>query len=49
MKQIIHCPCGYDVQADSEDELVSLAQRHAKELHDMELSREDALAMASPE
>ena len=49
MKQIIHYPCGYDVQADSEDELVSLAQQHAKELHDMELSREDALAMASPE
>ena len=49
MKQIIHCPCGYDVQADSEDELVSLAQQHAKELHDMDLSREDALAMASPE
>jgi predicted small metal-binding protein len=31
-----------------EDELVSKAQQHAKELHGMELTREQALAMAKP-
>jgi predicted small metal-binding protein len=48
MEKEIHCPCGVVIRAESEDALVSEAQRHARAAHDMELSREDALAMARP-
>ncbi len=48
MRKQIQCPCGYVIQAETEDQLVADAQQHAKESHDMELSREQALAMARP-
>jgi predicted small metal-binding protein len=48
MSKEIHCPCGYVIQAETEDQLVAAAQQHAKEAHDMELSANDALAMARP-
>ena len=48
MSKEIECPCGYVIRADSEDELVAKAQQHAKEAHEMELSAEEALAMARP-
>lgn len=48
MDKVIQCPCGYIVHADSEEELVSQAQQHAREVHGMELTREQALAMARP-
>ena len=48
MQKVINCPCGYIVRADSEDELVNKAQQHAKDVHQMELSRDQALAMARP-
>ena len=47
-KKIIECPCGTVVDGDSDDDVVAKAQKHATEIHDMELSREDALAMARP-
>ena len=49
MSKVIHCPCGVVIRAGDDRELVAQAQRHAKELHGMELTREQALAMASPE
>ena len=49
MPKVIHCPCGYIIRAASDRELVTLARRHAKETHDLELSDEQALAMARPE
>jgi len=49
MPKIIQCPCGYVIRADSEAVLVSQAQQHAKETHGMELTAEQALAMARPE
>lgn len=49
MDKIIRCPCGYVIRADSDDALVSQAQQHAKETHGMELTAEQALAMARPE
>lgn len=49
MKKIIECPCGYIVRAPNEKELVARAQTHARQVHDMDLSREQALAMARPE
>ncbi len=48
MSKEIHCPCGYVIQAETEEKLVADAQQHAKEAHDMELSASDALAMARP-
>lgn len=46
--RVIHCPCGYVVRAGSEDDLVSRAMTHAQESHQMDLTREQALAMARP-
>ena len=48
MQKVINCPCGFVVKADSDDQLVAKAQQHAKDVHQMELSREQALAMARP-
>jgi predicted small metal-binding protein len=48
MEKVIQCPCGTALRSEDEDELVAKAQQHAKELHSMELTREQALAMAQP-
>jgi hypothetical protein len=49
MTKIIRCPCGTVVRGRDEETLVAQAQKHAREVHAMELTREQALAMASPE
>jgi predicted small metal-binding protein len=49
MAKIINCPCGFVLRAPSDDEVVTLAQKHAKEAHSMDLTREEALSMARPE
>jgi len=46
MPKVINCPCGYVVRANSDTELIKLAQQHAKEAHGMALARDEALAMA---
>jgi predicted small metal-binding protein len=48
MEKVINCPCGFVVKGESDDQLVEKAQQHAKEVHQMDLSREQALAMARP-
>ena len=48
MKKVIHCPCGSVIEGQSDDEVVKKAQEHAKATHSMDLSREQALAMARP-
>ena len=48
MQKIINCPCGFVVKAENDDQLVAKAQAHAKETHQMDLTREQALAMAKP-
>jgi predicted small metal-binding protein len=48
MDKVINCPCGFVVRGANDDELVSKAQEHAKQVHQMELTREQALAMAKP-
>ena len=48
MDKVINCPCGFVVRGADDDELVSKAQEHAKQVHQMELTREQALAMAKP-
>lgn len=49
MTKVIQCPCGYSIREDDDDALVRSAQAHAITAHGLELSREQALAMAKPE
>lgn len=49
MNKVIDCPCGQVIQGASEDEVVAKAQEHAQRDHGMELTREQAQAMAHPE
>jgi hypothetical protein len=48
MEQIIECPCGTVLRAGDLDGVVAEAQSHAKSVHDMELTDEQASAMAHP-
>ena len=48
MQKVINCPCGFVVRGETDDQLVAKAQEHAKTVHQMELTREQALAMATP-
>ena len=45
----IECPCGSVLRGDDEDEVVAAAQSHAKSVHDMDLTDEQARAMARPD
>jgi hypothetical protein len=49
MVKAIHCPCGFVVREEDEGLLVESAQSHARAAHGIELSRDQALAMAKPE
>jgi predicted small metal-binding protein len=48
MQKIIQCPCGSVIEGENDDHVVKKAQEHAKTTHGMELSKEQALAMARP-
>jgi predicted small metal-binding protein len=48
MKKIIQCPCGSVIEGNDDEDVVKKAQEHAKSTHGMELSKEQALAMARP-
>lgn len=48
MQKVINCPCGYIVKGATDDEVVMRAQQHAKQVHQMELTPQQALAMAKP-
>jgi predicted small metal-binding protein len=48
MDQVIECPCGTVLRAADVDGVVGQAQAHAKEVHDMDLTEEQATAMARP-
>jgi predicted small metal-binding protein len=48
MKKIIQCPCGSVIEGENDDDVVKKAQEHAKSTHQMDLSKEQALAMAKP-
>jgi predicted small metal-binding protein len=49
MAKIMQCYCGHVIRGETDDELVANAQRHAREDHDMEVTREQVLAMAQQE
>lgn len=48
MEKLIKCDCGVVLQASSDDELVAMGQKHAQEVHHLDLSREQLLDMARP-
>lgn len=48
MGKIIKCDCGVVIQAPNDDELVAKAQKHAQEVHHLDLSRDQLLDMARP-
>jgi predicted small metal-binding protein len=48
VRKVIQCPCGFVIEADGDDALVARAQDHARKEHGMELSSDQALAMARP-
>jgi predicted small metal-binding protein len=49
MAKIMQCDCGHVVRGETDDELVANVQNHAREVHDMEITREQVLAMAQHE
>jgi predicted small metal-binding protein len=49
MAKIMQCDCGYVVRGETDDEIVANVQEHAREVHDMEITREQVLAMAQQE
>jgi len=44
--KLVKCDCGFVVRSDNDDKLVADLQKHAKEHHKMNLTREQVLAMA---
>ena len=49
MSKVVHCECGTDVQAETDDELVSNVEEHVQEHHPEmvgQMSREQILEMA---
>lgn len=44
----VSCDCGKTISAQNDDELVKEVQRHAQDVHRMNLSRDQVLAMAEP-
>jgi len=47
--KFVQCDCGFTVRSDKDDVLVADLQKHAREHHKMNLSREQVLAMARPD
>jgi predicted small metal-binding protein len=47
--KIMQCDCGHVVRGETDNELVANVQKHAREVHDMEITREQVLAMAQQE
>jgi hypothetical protein len=46
VERVLQCHCGFETRAADEDELVAVVQRHAREAHQMALSREEVLLVA---
>ena len=47
--KIMQCFCGHVVRGESDDELVANVQAHAREVHEMEVTSEQVLAMSQQE
>jgi predicted small metal-binding protein len=49
MGKSIACECGVTIRGTTDDELVANAQEHARTVHNLEITREQALAIAQPD
>ena len=49
MAKIFTCECGVVFRGRTDDELVQRTQQHARDVHKMQITREQVLAMARPE
>jgi predicted small metal-binding protein len=49
MAKLFTCECGVVLRGADDDELVLNAQRHARDVHQMDVTREQVLAMARVE
>jgi predicted small metal-binding protein len=41
-------PCSFRLRSESDEELVSMVQQHAKNQHNMSMSENDVMNMAKP-
>ncbi len=48
MEKVIKCDCGVIIQGGNDDDLVVKAQKHAQDVHHLDLSRDQLLDMARP-
>lgn len=44
----VSCDCGKTIRESSDEALIDAVKKHAREVHDMELSAEQVLSMAEP-
>ena len=44
---VVRCDCGFEARG-SEDELIPVVQKHGRDAHNMEVTRDQVLAMARP-
>ena len=44
----VSCDCGKVIREEGDEALVAAVQKHAAEVHDMELTRDQVLSMAEP-
>ncbi len=44
---VVRCECGFEARGD-EAKLVPLVQKHGQDAHNMEVTREQVLAMSRP-
>jgi len=49
MNKVLRCDCGLSIVVVTEEDLVAEARKHAREIHHMEFSPEDVLALVRPD
>jgi predicted small metal-binding protein len=47
--KIMRCFCGSVIRGETDDDIVTNVQKHAREVHDMEVTKEQVLSMARQE
>jgi len=45
MAKYVKCQCGFEMRAATEDEIVAMTQDHSREAHNVEVPREQVLAL----
>jgi predicted small metal-binding protein len=47
VERVLQCDCGFEARADDEDGLVDEIRRHARDVHGMALSEDEALHLVA--